>query len=123
MLSKHYPLTPRKLSGVIFRAAALLSIIGFASGVYAQTSTVGNISGTVKDSSGGVMPKVQVTIQQQETGVNRVVFSEDTGFFSAPTLPVGHYSITAELKGFKKTVETGVELHVGEALSLNLVLE
>jgi hypothetical protein len=123
MLSLHHPFNLRRLGRVVFQAAALFLSISLANAAYAQTSTVGNISGTVKDSTGAVMPKVQVTIQQQETGLTRVVVSEDTGFFSAPTLPVGHYTITAELKGFKKTVENGVQLRVGEELNVNLVLE
>jgi hypothetical protein len=123
MLSKHKPLNLWGLGRIISRAAALLLSVGLASAAYAQTATVGNISGIVRDSSGAVVPKAQVTVQQQETGLTRVVVSEDSGFFSAPTLPVGHYTVTAEGKGFKKTVETGLVLNVGEELSVNFALE
>lgn len=105
------------------QAVVLLLGVGIGSAAYAQTATVGNISGTVKDPSGAVIPGATVTIQQQETGLTRTVVSEESGFFSAPTLPIGHYTVSAEAKGFKKTVETGLVLNVGEELNVPLVLE
>jgi hypothetical protein len=123
MLSQHNLLNLWRLGRGVFQAAAVLLSIGLLTAGYAQTATVGNISGTVKDPNGAVIPKAQVTIQQQETGLTRIVISEDSGFFSAPTLPVGHYTITAEAKGFKKTVSTGLVLNVGEELNVPVILQ
>jgi hypothetical protein len=123
MLSQQNLLNLWRLGRGVFQAAAVLLSIGLLTAGYAQTATVGNVSGTVKDPNGAVIPKAQVTIQQQETGLTRIVVSEDSGFFSAPTLPVGHYIITAEAKGFKKTVETGLVLNVGEELNVPVILQ
>ncbi|HEY6333833.1 MAG TPA: carboxypeptidase regulatory-like domain-containing protein, partial [Blastocatellia bacterium] len=123
MLSQRNPLNLWRLGSRVLQAAVLLLGVGVGSAAYAQTATVGNISGSVKDPSGAVIPNATVTIQQQETGLTRTVVSEESGFFSAPTLPIGHYSISAEAKGFKKTLVEGLQLAVGQAMTVNIVME
>jgi hypothetical protein len=108
---------------ITFFAALLLWTIGLFIGVDAQTSTVGNISGTVRDPTGAVVPRAQVVIQEERTGFARRVVSNDEGFYSAPSLPFGRYSVSTAPQGFKKTVSTGLDLHVNENLVVNLTLE
>ena len=104
-------------------ALVLLWAIGLFIGVDAQTSTVGNISGTVRDPTGAVVPRAQVVIQEERTGFSRTVVSNDEGFYSAPSLPFGRYSVSTAPQGFKKTVSIGLDLHVNENLVVNLTLE
>ncbi|HEY0005182.1 MAG TPA: carboxypeptidase-like regulatory domain-containing protein, partial [Pyrinomonadaceae bacterium] len=105
------------------QALLLLLGLGLLVSIQAQTSTVGSISGTVRDPQGAVIPKAEVTITEETTGASRTVFADDDGFYSAPSLPVGLYTVSASPQGFKKTNVTGVQLHVGDKLSINLNLE
>ena len=88
--------------------------------VHAQTTTVGTISGTVRDEKGAVVPKAEVSIQSEGTGISRTVNSDDNGFYLANSLPAGRYTVTTAPSGFKKTVATSVELHVSENKVVNL---
>ena len=45
------------------------------------------VAGTVRDTSGGVLPGVTVTVKNVDTGVERVVISNEAGAFRAPLLP------------------------------------
>ena len=79
----------------------------------AQTVT-GTIQGVVTDSSGAVLPGVSVTTKNIETGAARTVTSNDVGFYSAPFLPVGRYSVTAKMSGFATLVRDDVEVGLNQ---------
>ena len=111
------------LARVFFPALLLMWATGLFIGVDAQTSTVGSISGTVRDPAGAVVPQAQVVIQEERTGFSRTVVTNNEGFYSAPSLPFGRYSVSTAPQGFKKTVSTGLDLHVNENLVVNLILE
>src|SRR5437773_5377236 len=89
----------------------------------AQTTTVGTISGTVRDEKGAVVPKAEVSIQGEGTGLSRTVNSDDNGFYLANSLPAGRYTVSTAPSGFKKTVASGVDLHVAENKVVNLDLQ
>ncbi|HEX8921799.1 MAG TPA: carboxypeptidase regulatory-like domain-containing protein [Pyrinomonadaceae bacterium] len=97
--------------------------VGLLSGVHAQTSTVGSISGTVRDPQGAAIPEAEVVITEETTGQTRTVRTDDDGAYSAQSLPVGKYSVTVAPAGFKKTVATGVEVHVSDRVVVDLNLE
>jgi hypothetical protein len=97
--------------------------VGFWSGVSAQTSIVGSISGTVRDSQGAAVPKAEVTIEEETTGQTRTVKTDESGAYSAQSLPVGRYRVSTAPQGFKNTVATGIELHVGDRVIVDLNLE
>lgn len=101
----------------------LLLSAGALVGVNAQTTTVGNVSGNVRDPNGAAVPKAEVVISEESTTTSRTVVADDNGYYSAPSLAAGRYTITASASGFKKTANTGVELHVGENKVLNLELQ
>ena len=101
---------------------AVVAICAFSFSVYAQTTTVGSISGTVRDEKGAIVPKAEVTIKSQ-TGTSRSVTSDDEGFYIATSLPAGLYSVSTSPQGFKKTLASGVDLHVGENKVVNLDLQ
>src|SRR6266496_3113647 len=114
----------RLTQGRIFFLAMLLVLgIGLHAGVDAQSNTDGNISGTVRDPQGAIVPKAEVLILEERTGFSRTVTANDEGFFSAPSLPFGRYSVSTVPPGFKRTVNTGLELHVNENLVVDLTLE
>lgn len=90
---------------------------------HAQTTTVGTISGTVRDEKGAVVPKAEVSIQGAGNGISRTVNSDDNGFYLATSLPAGRYTVSTAPSGFKKTVAADVDLHVTENKTVNLDLQ
>jgi hypothetical protein len=89
---------------------------------WGQTST-SQISGTVRDNSGAVVPGASVTITNEQTGVNYRQQTTAAGFYSFPALPVGFYSVNVEAKGFKTAVLTRNELVVNTPLTVDMALE
>src|ERR1044072_4889056 len=81
------------------------------------------ISGAVKDQSGAVLPGVEVTVTQTDTGVSRSVVTNETGSYVLPNLPVGPYRLEAALPGFRSFVQTGIVLQVGSNPVVNVSLE
>lgn len=90
--------------------------------VYGQTGT-GRITGSVKDVTGALVPGARVTAIQEETGVPHETTTTTSGVFVFPSLPVGPYTVSAELAGFKKVTSARNVLTVGADLALSLVLE
>ncbi|HEY0873630.1 MAG TPA: TonB-dependent receptor [Vicinamibacterales bacterium] len=102
-------------------AAALLFAASPAAG---QSQAInGSIEGTIKDPSGAVLPGVTVTISHIDTGTDRVVVTNESGFFRAPLLPLGTFKVSASLEGFKSREQSGVEVRAGASVVLNLILE
>src|SRR5437016_5229710 len=79
--------------------------------IFAQA--VSQISGTAKDDSGAVVPGVEITVTQTETGAKRSVTTDETGSFILPNLPLGPYRLEAAKPGFRTYVQTGIALQVG----------
>ncbi len=105
------------------QALMLLLSIGLFVGVRAQSSTAGNITGTVRDPQGAAVANAEITIVDERTGASRTARTNDDGFYAAPGLPAGLYTISTSPSGFKKTVANGVELHVSENKTVNLDLQ
>src|ERR1700676_2166958 len=83
----------------------------------------GAISGTITDSSGGVVPSAQVSINNVATGVSRTVTTNSDGFYTAPNLLPGNYEVRVTSPGFSTVVRSGINLTVGAALVLNLTMK
>ncbi len=77
------------------------------------------ISGTLKDQSGGVLPGVTVTAKNLANGLTRSAVSEASGEYRVPALPPGTYSITAELQGFGKETRPDIVLIIDQDAVIN----
>jgi carboxypeptidase family protein len=97
------------ITGAARTAAVGLALVLAATVAAAQTST-GQISGTIKDSSSGVLPGVTVTVMNLNTSVTTTTATGGTGTYVVTNLPVGSYSVTAELQGFRTARKSGFEL-------------
>ena len=83
----------------------------------------GEISGTVRDPSGAVVPQATVTItNDSENLVQRVVRTDSQGHFTAPLLAIGRYRIQIEAKGFQTSRVQGVDVNVGLPISIPVVM-
>jgi hypothetical protein len=85
--------------------------------------TTGTILGTVTDSSGAVLPGAAVTITNTDkNAVIRKLNSSKDGSFVAPLLPIGHYSVTVEAKGFKAVTRSNIELNIRDQYRVDSAL-
>src|SRR5438093_4126314 len=89
----------------------------------AAQAVSGTIFGTVYDSSGAALPGATVTLANTATGLTRSVVSDSKGEYTAPSLPTGTYSVTAEMSGFKKTSMSNVHLGVDQKIRTDFKLE
>src|SRR3989442_6059630 len=89
----------------------------------AWAQATAQISGSVQDQSGAVLPGVQVTATQTETGVSRMTLSNETGTYTLPNLPLGPYKLEASLPGFRTFVQTGIVLQVNSNPTINITLQ
>jgi hypothetical protein len=107
---------------VVLTIFAAMFVLVLASGdIWAQAT--GQISGTVKDQSGAVLPGVELTATQTETGVVRTVITNETGSYVLANLPIGPYRLEAALPGFRTFVQTGIVLQVNGSPVVNPTLE
>src|SRR4051812_36277703 len=109
-----------RLSGVCLFALAWVLVS--AAPAAAQFDR-GQISGTVKDAQGAVVPGATVTVTNTQTQIARNTVTDSSGFFTVPNLAPGRYDISAELEGFKKAVRTGVQLDAASALTMDFALD
>ena len=102
---------------------ALLLIAVAALPAGAQSTAInGTIEGVITDESGAVLPGVTVTITNLDTGDTRVVVTNESGLYRAPLLPLGKYKVEAELQGFKKLEQTGINISAGQTAVISLKL-
>jgi Carboxypeptidase regulatory-like domain len=83
----------------------------------------GQISGRVTDPSAAVLPGVEVTVTQTETGLVRSAVTNEVGVYTFPSLPVGPYKLEASLPGFRSFVQTGIVLQVNANLVMDASLQ
>ncbi len=89
--------------------------------VSAQEIT-GSIRGRIRDATGGVVSNADVTVTRSETGFARTVQSDSQGEFDFVELPVGHYRVSVEAKGFQKYLQTGIKLDVNQTAMVSMRL-
>ncbi len=100
-------------------AAMLLAVASLAS---AQAGTAG-LSGTVKDSQGGIIPGATISATHVATGAVRTGVSNESGAFNLPALAPGIYNVRVELSGFGPSVHESVLLRVDSTTQIDAVLK
>ncbi len=111
----------REKSGMLFVLFA--AILLFATSAGSQTIEKGEISGTVLDPTGALIPDASVKIIHVATGSERTLTTGADGRFAANLLSVGGYRIEVSAKGFATTVVKGVHLAVGQNLIQDVSLK
>ena len=100
-----------------FAFFVLLTIPGSA-----QIDT-GAIVGTVRDSSGGAIPKAAVVLTNSATGLQQSTTTNDAGQYQFIALPPGTYSVKAMAPGFSPQAQNDIELHVQSRPSIDFSLK
>ncbi|HEV8416731.1 MAG TPA: carboxypeptidase-like regulatory domain-containing protein [Bryobacteraceae bacterium] len=102
-------------------SGALLLLLSFPGHTFAQVNAT--LGGTVSDANGGVIPKVEVTAKNVNTGIVTVRTTNETGNFEFPSLQPGQYTLTAALSGFQTATYNNVQLGQGQPVRLNFTLQ
>jgi outer membrane receptor protein involved in Fe transport len=100
----------------------ILGIVAFSGLKLSAQQITASIRGTVVDASGAVVSSAAITATQTETGFTRTVTSDGQGNFIIIELPVGHYRVETQAKGFQKFVQEGVKLDVNQTATLMMHL-
>ena len=81
------------------------------------------ITGTVKDSSGGIIPGATITARNVDTGLTRVSVTDGAGEFRLPSLPPGRYAVSTELSGFSTETRPDITLIIDQTAIINFSLK
>src|SRR5258705_9408210 len=103
-------------SSVVGRLVLLAAILMLPAQLHAQEAT---LTGTISDSTGGVLPGVTVTALHEATGNTFVAVTDERGIYRIPAR-VGSYRIGAVLQGFATVERTGIQLLAGQTSTINL---
>src|SRR5260370_30280016 len=101
----------------LFAALIGVSTLGFAQ---IGTSTM---CGRVTDTTGAVVPRVQVTIVQTATNFKFSAVTNEEGIYRVPSLQPGPYRVTFEASGFKRLIRDDVDLRTGDVLAVDAALQ
>lgn len=102
--------------------------LGIATALNSQVLPVGTVDGTVRDSTGGLLPSITVTLKNPDTGVTAEAATNETGYFFFPLVNPGRYEVSVEKPGFKRgaqeiIVRTGIRSTADFSLELGQVSE
>src|SRR6266702_7196674 len=104
-----------------FPACLLCLLLQCTPQLRAQTGTA-QLSGSVADNSGAVVPIASVLIVNKDTGVSRPIQTNKQGEYLAPALQTGHYRITVEATGFRTLVTDNITLNVAQTANISFQL-
>ena len=100
----------------------LIALLLLALPAFGQGTTLGSISGSVFDPSSAAIPGARVTVLNTQTGVPRVVTTNNDGFFQALSLIPGIYSVDVTAPNFNRQLQDKLKLDVAGAISLTFRL-
>ncbi len=101
--------------------AALVVLLCAPGSVHGQTFR-GTIRGTVVDSTKAVVPGVDISVKNTETGMTRSTVTDSIGNFNIPELPIGLYELTAQLPGFQKVVVQNLKVEIAGERRVDVTL-
>jgi hypothetical protein len=100
----------------------LLALCLAPSAALGQAAT-GQITGTIEDAAGAVVPGAAVTVTNIATGATREAAAGESGEFAFLSLPPGKYRVEVAARGFKRTVVEELDVNVTQTSTVNLKLE
>jgi hypothetical protein len=110
-----------KWTSVALRGLLLILVAGFFSTtLLSQNAT---FTGRVTDQSGAVVPKAQITVHNQETGIDVTTTTTGTGDYTVPYLKSGSYTLSAEAAGFKVERKVDIALEVDKVAAIDFRLQ
>ena len=101
----------------------LLALVPLTVALASAQTFQGQITGVVHDKSGGVIPRVQLSAVDVNSGAKYNAVSNDAGVYRFPALPPSQYKLSAGLQGFKTFAEGPITLQVNQTYNLEITLE
>ena len=98
-------------------------VLIFSGQILLAQVTTGAILGVIRDDTGAVLTGVSVAVHNTNTGIARVVVTDDKGRYHAPNLALGNYEVRAELQGFQTGVRSGIQLTLEREAVVDLTLK
>ena len=98
-------------------------VVVFVAGAASAQITSATLSGIVKDQTGAVLPGVDVTVKNLETGLTRSAVTGGDGSYNIPGLPPGRYEARGSLDGFATAVQSDIALAIAQQASLSLTMK
>ncbi len=111
------------LNATYLSALCLVLVLCVVPARLSAQGTGGRILGRITDPSGAVLSGAKVTATNDATGVGHDANANDSGDYAFPDLPVGTYSLTFDLTGFKKSIRHGIALDVNQVITLNMTMQ
>ena len=106
-----------------WNARALISVVLIVlMPVIARAQTTSTLLGVARDSSGGVLPGVSITVKHLRTNASRTVVTGEDGNFVIPFLAVGDYEVAGELSGFQSAIRR-ISLELDQRVRVDLTLQ
>src|SRR5688572_225767 len=103
---------------------AILALVVFAACVFGQAARTGTLVGTVTDSTGAFVADAKITILNKDTQFVSNGVSNAEGAYYLPFLAVGsNYELSIEAAGFKKYVQSGIQVRAAEIPRIDVRLE
>src|SRR5439155_15843020 len=93
-------------------------LLGASSTLTAQFTSV--IEGRVSDPSDAAVPNVEVTVENNATGVKRIVRTSDVGYYRVASLPPGQFTVRISAPGFDTSVFENVLLENDQTKTFNI---
>src|SRR4029079_14861060 len=103
-------------ASLVRRLIVLCAIFAMPAVAFAQEAV---LTGTVTDSTGGVLPGVTVRAVHEDTGNTFEAVTDERGTFRVP-VRIGSFRVVAELSGFTTVTRTGIDLLVGQTSTVNI---
>ncbi|MDE3153841.1 MAG: TonB-dependent receptor [Acidobacteriota bacterium] len=109
---------PDRTRARILTAALLAALLTLPATSFAQNVS-SHLTGTVKDGQGAVLPGVTVTATSPALIGSQVAVTQSNGSYLFPSLPSGTYTLKFELSGFQTLTRSGINLPLGQTLTVN----
>jgi len=102
------------MSGALRGAGVLVCLVLTAGAGTARAQvSMGEVFGRVTDGTGAILPGVTVTLSGPALIQPQATVSVESGAYRFPRIPIGTYTVTFELAGFKKSVREGIIIQAG----------
>ena len=112
-----------RMSCWLISLSLALSLCLICSTMMFAQGTGGRILGRVADPSGAVLAGVKVTLTNEATGVSNESTTNGAGDYGFPQVPVGTYTLSFDLAGFKTNVRKGIVVDLNQVITLNSSLQ
>ena len=107
----------------MYRGLVVLSLCLICSTLLSAQGSGGRILGRVSDQSGALLSGMKVTATNEATGATHQTQTNATGDYSFPAMPVGTYTLTFDMAGFKTNIRKGITVEINQVVTFNSTMQ